>query len=242
MRSSDAGERLRAALDGRLDGALLTDDVARSLWATDASIYLRRPEAVVVARSEADVRRTLGAARAVGVPVTPRGTGTALAGQATAPGLALDFAALDRGRGLRRPPRARARVEPGAIQAELNAHAAPDGLVFGADTSTSAVATLGGMVGNNSAGMRSLVYGTTADQVVGLRCVLGGGETVELARCPAPRRSGARAASDAEAGLLRCAPGAGRAPWRRDPPPLPEIVRRVSGYGLDALLDPDTSI
>ena len=208
---------------------LLTDDVARSLWATDASIYLRRPEAVVVARSEADVRRTLGAARAVGLPVTPRGTGTALAGQATAPGLALDVSALDAV--VAYDPAARTcSVQPGAIQAELNAHVAPDALVFGADTSTSDVATLGGMVGNNSAGMRSLVYGTTADQVVGLRCVLGGGETVELR--PLPRAEAERRArgEDAEAGLLRCAPGAGRAPRRRDPPPLPED--RAAGFGL----------
>ena len=71
-------------------------------------------------------------------------------------------------------------VEPGLVQGELNAMVEPHGLVFGADTSTSDVATLGGMVGNNSAGMRSLVYGMTSDQVLGLRCVLASGETVEL--------------------------------------------------------------
>ena len=63
------------------------------------------------------------------------------------------------------------------MQGELNAMVEPHGLVFGADTSTSDVATLGGMVGNNSAGMRSLVYGMTSDQVIGLRCVLASGET-----------------------------------------------------------------
>ena len=63
-------------------------------------------------------------------------------------------------------------VEPGLVQGELNAIVEPHGLVFGADTSTSDVATLGGMVGNNSAGMRSLVYGMTSDQILCLRCVL----------------------------------------------------------------------
>jgi len=235
---ADAGERLRAALDGRLDGELLTDGVARSLWATDASIYLRRPEAVVVARTEADVRRALGGARAVGVPVTPRGTGTALAGQATAPGLALDVSALDAV--VAYDPAARTcSVEPGAIQGGLNARVAPDGLVFGADTSTSDVATLGGMVGNNSAGMRSIVYGTTADQVVGLRCVLAGGETVELrplSRAEAKRRA---RGEDAEARLLRCALELGEAHADEIRRRYPKIVRRVSGYGLDALVDPD---
>ena len=226
--------------NSRLDGDLLTDGLARSLWATDASIYLRRPVAVVVARSEADVRRTLGAARAVGLPVTPRGTGTALAGQATAPGLALDVSALDAV--VAYDPAARTcSVGPGAIQGELNARVAPDALVFGADTSTSEVATLGGMVGNNSAGMRSLVYGTTADQVVGLRCVLAGGETVELR--PLPRAEAERRArgEDAEAGLLRCALELGERHGDEIRRRYPKIVRRVSGYGLDALRATPTS-
>ena len=195
-------ERLHAALDGRLDGELRTDAMSRSLWSTDASIYRRDPVGVVLARSEADVRRAIGAARATGVPVTARGTGTSLAGEATSPGLVLDTSAMDRLLELDAGA-ARARVEPGLIQAQLNAHAAPHGLVFGADTSTSDVATLGGMVGNNSAGMRSIVYGRTRDQVLGLRCVLSDGETVDLA--PMPRAEAIRRAQGADrlAGLLR---------------------------------------
>ena len=233
-----AAQRLTAALRGRLDGELLTDPVARSLWATDASIYLRRPAAVVVARSESDVRRALGAARAVGVPVTPRGTGTALAGQATAPGLALDLSPMDAVTAYDREART-CSVQPGAIQAELNARVEPDGLLFGADTSTSDVATLGGMIANNSAGMRSLVYGTTADQVRGLRCVLSG-EVVELR--PLPRAEAQRRArgEDAEARLLRCALELGDRHGDEIRRRYPHMVRRVSGYGLDALVDPGT--
>ena len=233
-----AAQRLGAALRGRLDGELLTDAVARSLWATDASIYLRRPEAVVVARSESDVRRALGAARAVGVPVTPRGTGTALAGQTTAPGLALDLSPLDAVPAY--DPQARTcSVQPGVIQAELNARVEPDGLVFGADTSTADVATLGGMIANNSAGMRSLVYGTTADQVRGLRCVLSGGEVVELR--PLPRAEAQRRArgDDVEARLLRCALELGERHADEIRRRYPHMVRRVSGYGLDALVGSD---
>ena len=232
-------ERLHAALDGRLDGELRTDAMSRSLWATDASIYRRDPVGVVLARSEADVRRAIGAARATGVPVTARGTGTSLAGEATSPGLVLDTSAMDRLLELDAGA-ARARVEPGLIQAHLNAHAAPHGLVFGADTSTSAIATLGGMIGNDSAGMRSIVYGRTRDQVLGLRCVLSDGATVDLA--PMPRAEAIRRAQggDRLAGLLRAglelADRYGDEVRRR----YPDILRRVSGYGLDALLDPDT--
>src|SRR5215210_1929368 len=171
--------QLHAALDGRLEGYLRTDDASRALWSTDASIYLRKPIGVVVARSENDVKLALAAARELGLSITPRGTGTSLAGQATAPGLALDVSEMQRVVNLDLNGRS-CSVEPGTIQGELNALVERHGLVFGADTSTSDVATLGGMVGNNSAGMRPIVYGTTVDQILSLRCVLASGETVEL--------------------------------------------------------------
>src|SRR3712207_5384635 len=176
-RRKPLAERLHAVLDGRLEGYLRTDEASRALWSTDASIYLRKPAGVVVARSGEDVKVTLGVARSLGLSITPRGTGTSLAGQATAPGLALDLSEMQRVVDLDLQRR-RCAVEPGVIQGELNSLVEPHGLVFGADTATSEVATLGGMVGNDSAGMRSLVFGTTADQVLGLRCVLAGGEIV----------------------------------------------------------------
>src|SRR5918992_3759509 len=83
-------ELLRAALDGKLAGYLRTDPASRALWSTDGSIYLRRPVGVVAARTEEDVKRTLAAAREIGLSITPRGSGTSLAGQATAPSLTLD--------------------------------------------------------------------------------------------------------------------------------------------------------
>jgi FAD/FMN-containing dehydrogenase len=77
--------QLHAALDGELEGYLRTDEASRAMWSTDASIYLRKPAGVVVARSEEDVEITLSAARDLGLSITPRGTGTSLAGQATSP-------------------------------------------------------------------------------------------------------------------------------------------------------------
>src|SRR5919107_783325 len=88
--------QLHAALDGELEGYLRTDEASRALWSTDASIYLRKPVGVVVARSEADVESALSAAREMGLSITPRGTGTSLAGQATAPGLTLDVSEMRR--------------------------------------------------------------------------------------------------------------------------------------------------
>jgi FAD/FMN-containing dehydrogenase/Fe-S oxidoreductase len=236
----ETARSLRRLLDGRLEGYLRTDEASRALWSTDASIYLRRPVAVAVVRSEGDVQNVLAAARELGVPVTPRGTATSLAGQATAPGIALDTSLMDRVLGVDLDAR-RCCVEPGVIQGDLNRLVKGHGLVFGADTSTSDVATLGGMVGNNSAGMRSLVYGTTADQILSLRCVLASGETVDLRPLPRAEAEGiARDGRDAEARLLRGALEIGeryRDEIRRR---YPKLIRRVSGYGLDALVDPDT--
>ncbi len=236
--SISPAERLVGVLEGNLDGYLSTDPASRALWSTDASIYQRQPVGVVVARSEGDVELALRAAREAGIPITARGAGTSLAGQATSPGLLLDVSGMDRALEIDLEG-GRCLVEPGLVQGELNALVEPHGLVFGADTSTSDVATLGGMVGNNSAGMRSIVYGTTADQVLSLRCLLPNGETVELK--PMKREEAARRARHADAlarllgGALRIGEEYADEIKRR----YPRMIRRVSGYGLDGLVDPE---
>jgi FAD/FMN-containing dehydrogenase/Fe-S oxidoreductase len=231
--------QLHAALDGRLEGYLRTDDASRALWSTDASIYLRKPVGVVVARSEGDVKLALSAARELGLSITPRGTGTSLAGQATAPGVALDVSEMRRALEVD-PEGRRCVVEPGLVQGELNALVEPYGLVFGADTSTSDVATLGGMVGNNSAGMRSIVYGMTSDQIIGLRCVLASGETVDLRALDAGEARKRARHADATARLIRGAMEIGDRYGEEIRRRFPHMIRRASGYGLDALVDPET--
>ncbi len=208
------------------------------MWATDASIYKRSPVAVVVAKSEEDVRQAVFVASELGLSVTPRGTGTSLAGQATGPGLALDTSLMNEVHELDLEKR-RVVVGPGMVQGELNALVEPHGVFFGADTSTSDVATLGGMIGNNSAGMRSVVYGTTADQILSLRCVMPDGEVVEFYSMP--RRDAERKSKGegTEARLLRGALDIGSRYSTEIKRRFPRLIRRVSGYGIDALVDPD---
>src|SRR5215210_7648976 len=231
--------QVHAAREGELEGYLRTDEASRAMWSTDASIYLRKPFGVVVARSEEDVKRALSVASELGLSITPRGTGTSLAGQATAPGLALDVSEMRRALEIDLEGR-RCVVEPGLVQGELNAMVEPHGLVFGADTSTSEVATLGGMIGNNSAGMRSLVYGMTSDQVIGLRCVLASGETVELSALGREEARRRARHADATARLIRGAMEIGERYRDEIERRFPRMIRRVSGYGLDALIDPET--
>ena len=230
--------RLHDALDGALEGDLRTDPASRALWSTDASIYQREPVGVVVARSEDDVQLALAAVREIGLTITPRGTGTSLAGQTTAPGLVVDTSEMNRVLEIDTENR-RCVVEPGVVQGELNAMVEPHGLVFGADTSTSDVATLGGMVGNNSAGMRSIFYGTTRDQILSLRCILADGEVVNLE--PMSRREAVERArhADAKADLIRGALDIGDRYSDEIKRRYPDMIRRVSGYGLDALVNPD---
>jgi FAD/FMN-containing dehydrogenase/Fe-S oxidoreductase len=200
-------------------GEARADLATRELYAADASLYRRRPVAVLRALSADDLPAAVAASRASGVPLTMRGAGTSLAGQAVGPGLVVDTSALrqiaiD-------PDRRTARVGPGAVLDDLNAAAARHGLAFGPDVATATRATLGGMIANNSAGARSVAYGLTADHVLSLDVVLADGTRATLRRgAPAPPQL------EAARGLA----GRGR---------FPGLLRRVSGYNLDALEGPD---
>lgn len=144
------------------------DDATRSMYSSDASLYRIRPLAVVRPRSTQDVATTLDVARANGVPVTARGAGTSVAGNAIGPGIILDFSRhMDRVLSID-PDRKVALVEPGTVQATLQRAAAPYGLRFGPDPSTHSRCTIGGMIGNNACGARSVAYGRTSDNVDGL--------------------------------------------------------------------------
>jgi FAD/FMN-containing dehydrogenase/Fe-S oxidoreductase len=213
------------------------DTAARRLYSTDASIYQIEPLGVVLPRAEADVRAALQIAAEMQVPLTPRGGGTSLSGQSIGPGLILDCSKyLDAVLDL--DPAARvARVQPGVILDSLNRAAAAHGLWFGPDVATASRANLGGMIGNNSAGSRSVVYGKTLDHVRRLRVVLADGAAAELGPHTAADWDARAARRSAEGALYRrtreVVLGHADEIRRR----FPRILRRVSGYNLDALGD-----
>src|ERR671914_2163325 len=112
----------------------------------------------------------------LGVPLTARGAGTSIAGNAVGPGVVMDLARhLRRVRSLD-PEAATATVDPGVVLDDLQAAARPHGLRFGPDPSTHSRCTLGGMIGNNACGSRALAYGRTADNVLELDVVCGAGQ------------------------------------------------------------------
>ena len=167
-----------AQLAGTLEGDLHTSRTLRLLYATDASEYQELPAAVAIPRTEQDVKTLLGFARRHRLGVIPRGAGTSLAGQVVGSGLVLDV-----GRYLNRileidAPRHRVRVQPGVVRNELNLALQPHGLLFGPETSTANRAMMGGMVGNNSCGSNSVVYGSTRDHLISTRGLLSDGSEV----------------------------------------------------------------
>jgi FAD/FMN-containing dehydrogenase/Fe-S oxidoreductase len=181
-----AGE-LAATLDRELAGEVRADPYTRHLFAGDASMFAIEPLAVAFPRDADDVAAAVSIAARLGVPIVARGGGTSLAGQtAGGHGLVLDTSrhmnvidAIDV-EGLR------VRVQPGVVQEDLNRAAKRHGLGFGPDTSTSNRATLGGMIGNNSSGSESIVYGTTIDHVLELEVVLSDGSRTTLSNATKP--------------------------------------------------------
>ena len=226
-------------LASRLEGEVRFDRASRVLYSTDASMYQIEPIGVVIPRHAGDVAEAVRTAAAAGVPVLPRGGGTSLAGQAVGEAVVLDLSVHLRSILEVNREEMWARVQPGVVQAVLAAELAPMGLRFGPETSTSNRANLGGMIGNNSAGSRSLVYGKTVENVLDATVVLADGSTARLGWMSWERiREGANG-SGALARVLREVLAI-RAEFVEDiRARFPRIPRRVSGYNLDVLLDPE---
>src|SRR5688572_18115861 len=167
---------LYQALKKQISGEVRFDKVSRLLYSTDASIYEIEPIGVVIPRTHDDVFATMEITRDFGVPVLPRGGGTSLAGQTVGEAVVVDMSKyLNRVLEVNREERW-AIVEPGVVQEQLNLHLRPMGFLFGPDTSTANRATIGGMMGNNSAGSHSIIYGKTIDHVLEMDVVLASGE------------------------------------------------------------------
>ncbi|MEO7351076.1 MAG: FAD-binding oxidoreductase, partial [Marmoricola sp.] len=168
----------------RRKGITDVDDstLARSLYASDASIYRIPPRVVVRPRDTDELAATLGVARETGVPLTMRGAGTSIAGNAIGAGIVVDTSKhLNKVLALDREART-ALVQPGVVHAQLQRQAVPVGLRFGPDPSTHTRCTIGGMIGNNACGSRALGYGRTVDNVEALTVLLADGTVGRASR------------------------------------------------------------
>jgi len=228
--------QLVADLRASVRGEVRFGNGDRAIYSTDASNYRQIPIGAVVPRDTRDVIETIGVCRRYGVPILSRGGGTSLAGQTCNTAVVLDFSKymnqvldIDAGRRI-------ARVQPGLILDHLRAAAGEHGLTFGPDPATHSRCTLGGMIGNNSCGVHSVMAGMTADNIEALDIVTYDGLHLRVGPT-----------SDDELESIITAGGRrgeiyGRLKQLRDRygdqirDGYPHIPRRVSGYNLDQLL------
>ncbi len=213
-----------AALRAQVRGEVDVSSRRRAEYSSDASNYRVVPQVVVYPRDVEDLLATTEVARTTGVPLTMRGGGTSVAGNAVGPGIVVDTTPHLNAIGEIDPEARTAVVQPGVLMSSLQAAVKPYGLRFGPDPSTLDRATLGGMIGNNACGPHAVAYGRTAENVVELDVVDG---------------LGRRFTAGAGAGALDPVPGldelvrANLEPLRTE---LGRFGRQVSGYSLEHLL------
>jgi FAD/FMN-containing dehydrogenase/Fe-S oxidoreductase len=218
----DLTAELAAALRRAGVGEVDTSPRRRAEYSTDASLYRVPPRLVACPRHRDEVEAVVATCLELGVPLTARGAGTSIAGNAVGPGVVMDLS-----RHLRRvlaldPEAATATVEPGVVLDDLQAAARPHGLRFGPDPSTHSRCTLGGMIGNNACGSRALAYGRTGDNVLELEVVCGTGQRLRAGPGGAGRVPGLEAAVRASLAPIRTQFG--------------RFGRQGSGYALEHLL------
>lgn len=231
------------------EGDLYFDDspqhtAQRILYATDASVYQEMPIAVALPKTVSDIKQLLRFARQHDLGLIPRAAGTSLAGQVVGSGIVVDISKylskiLDI-----RADESWVRVQPGVIRDDLNAFLKPHGLLFGPETSTASRAMIGGMIGNNSCGLHSIIWGTTRNHLLEIKAVLSDG--AEVAFGPLNRHQfeakcrGENVVSPLEQRLYvqfrdwLSTPGVQQ--HISDGYPKPTVTRRNTGYALDALL------
>ena len=224
-----------------LDGDLFFDDLHKTLYATDASVYRQIPVAVAFPKCEKDIQQLILFAEKNKIGIIPRTAGTSLAGQCVGDGLVVDVSkyfteviALD-------VHNKTVTVQPGVIRDELNRFLEPHGLFFAPNTSTSNRCMIGGMVGNNSSGTTSIQFGVTRDKVVEVKTILSDASSVTFSSISAEEFKQKCKLNTLEgkvySSIYEQLKDEQVQEEIRSRFPKPEIHRRNTGYALDALLD-----
>ena len=233
-------QALISALERELSGEVRFDRASRILYSTDASMYQIEPVGVVLPRHRQDVLRVIRLAGEFGVPVLPRGGGTALAGQCVGPAVIMDLSKYMNQVLELNEEEGWVRVQPGVVLDELNSFLQPYGLQFAPDVATSSRATIGGMIGNNSAGAHSVIYGKTIDHVLELTVALADGTETRFADMTDEEVAAKTVQRDLEGRAYREVARLARRHRAEIERRYPKILRRVGGYNLDEFTKPQT--
>ncbi len=212
----------------QIEGDVLFDRFDCGRYATDASFYQMMPLGVVVPKGCEDVAATLAFAREHEVPVLPRGGGTSQCGQTVNRAVVLDYSRYLDGIVSVDAANRRCQVQPGVVLDQLNRVLKPHGVWFPVDVSTASRATLGGMAANNSCGSRSLRYGLMRDNVHALEVLLADGSRRRFEAQP-------RSAMEQDP-FWQPLLALGEREQAEIAARFPEVMRRVGGYNIDALV------
>ncbi len=228
-------------LKSKLKGELLTDDLIKNLYATDASVYRILPAAVAVPKDKDDLKELIRFANENNISLIPRTAGTSLAGQVVGNGIVVDVSKhFNKVLDINETEKT-ATVQPGVVRDELNNYLKPFGLFFGPNTSTSNRCMIGGMVGNNSSGTTSIQYGVTRDKVVSLKTLLSDGSEVEFSNISKADFQEKLKLKTLEGHIYSTIYDALKSEAVQKQIeynfPKPEIHRRNTGYAIDALID-----
>lgn len=221
------------------EGDIFTDNASRIQYATDASAYRELPIAIARPKNKTDIRKLVQFAAAHKAPLIPRGAGTSLAGQVVGNGIVVDISRYMNKILEINEAEKWALVEPGVILEELNIEAAKYGLFFGPETSTANRCVMGGMVGNNSCGAHSLIYGSTREHTLGLHVIMSDGSEATFGKLTKEEFEQKQIGDRLENKVYQNIAGILGLPENRleikKEFPDPSIKRRNTGYALDLL-------
>ncbi len=230
-----------AKLSEFIAGDVFTDETWRRLYATDASAYRQLPQAVIRPKNEKDLKKIIVFANKNNTSVIPRTAGTSLAGQVVGGGIVVDVSKYMTDVLEVNEKEQWIRVQPGVVLDEMNKMLAPKGLFFGPETSTGNRCMMGGMVGNNSCGLHSLVYGSTRDHTISLKTILSDGSEAEFGplskvefdkKCQLENKEG-----EVYRNIRDILSDENNKQEIRKQYPDPAIERRNTGYAIDLLLE-----
>ena len=226
-----------------LDGDVFTDQVQKVIYATDASSYREIPMAVTRPKNKEDIRKIIEFARQIGTSVIPRAGGTSLAGQVVGSGIVVDISKYLNKIGELNVEGRFIEVEPGVVLAELNQFLLPHGFQFAPETSTANRCCIGGMLGNNSCGLHSLIYGSTREHILEVEGILSDGSDVTFGELSTEEFQ-AKCSGNPELletkiyqNIQKTLTDKFNQQEIRNEFPDPKVTRRNNGYALDVLLE-----
>ncbi|MCJ7465530.1 MAG: FAD-binding protein [Maribacter sp.] len=232
-------ENVFYTLKNKIKGDILLDDYSLGMYSTDASIYQIKPIAIILPKNAEDVKAAVAFAYDNNITILPRGGGTSLAGQAVGNSMILDFSKHMNSILEINAAEKWVRVQPGMVRDDLNAVLKSYGLHFAPDPATSSRANVGGMVGNNSSGTKSILYGKTVDHILEARVLLSDGTEMHLENCPPTVYQEKASKTDREGELYKSFKTLIDRYSQEIKDKFPKVMRRVGGYNLDEFVYTD---